>query len=99
MDSGFLPLSVELGFQIPIVANYVLPFPPQGRLWLPFTGVNYDVLSFIHRDRYIKKLAFLSPGIGTFAFDTRLGLYQDPPIKKVFISLTQFVSALSSLSS
>ena len=47
-----------------------------------FTGVNYDVLSFIHRDRYIKKLAFLSPGIGTFAFDTRLGLYQDPPNKK-----------------
>ena len=47
-----------------------------------FTGVNHYVLSFIRRDRYIKKLAFLSPGIGTFAFDTRLGLYQDPPNKK-----------------
>ena len=47
-----------------------------------FTGVNYYVFSFIHRDRYIKKLAFLSPGIGTFAFDTRLGLYEDPPNKQ-----------------
>ena len=47
-----------------------------------FTGVNYYVFSFIHRDRYIEKLAFLSPGIGTFAFDTRLGLYQDPSNKK-----------------
>ena len=44
--------------------------------------VNYYVFSFIHCDRYLKKLAFLSPGIGTFAFDTRLGLYQDPPNKK-----------------
>ena len=47
-----------------------------------FTGVNYYVFSFIHCDRYLTKLAFLSPGIGTFAFDTRLGLYQDPPNKK-----------------
>ena len=47
-----------------------------------FTGVNYYVFYFVHRDRYIKKLAFLSSGIGTFAFDTRLGLYQDPPNKK-----------------
>ena len=48
-----------------------------------FTGVDYYVLSFIHRDRYIKKkLAFLSSGIGTCAFDTRLGLYEDPPNKQ-----------------
>ena len=47
-----------------------------------FTGVNYYVFSFIYRDHYIKKLAFLFPGIGTFAFDTRLGLYEDPPNKQ-----------------
>ena len=47
-----------------------------------FTGVNYSVFSFIHRHHYIKNWLFLSPGIGTFAFDTRLGLYEDPPNKK-----------------
>ena len=73
-------------FWIPYTGRYFFFSESSFRLkksYFPlFTGVNYDVLSFIHRDRYIKKLAFLSPGIGTFAFDTRLGLYQDPPNKK-----------------
>ena len=74
-------------------------FPLKKSYFPLFTGVNYYVFSFIHRDRYIKKLAFLSPGIGTFAFDTRLGLYEDPPNKQGVHSLTQFVSVSSSLSS
>ena len=45
-----------------------------------FTHRDYYVFSFIHR--YIKKLAFLFPGVGTFAFDARLGLYEEPTNKQ-----------------
>ena len=30
----------------------------------------------------MKKLAFLFPGVGTFAFDARLGLYEEPTNKQ-----------------